>query len=86
MGAATKKSVPAWGCYVSDPDLGWVVDTGVGGTYSFDVTMCQEWPSRQAIRGELEACDLVYSDKYAKEIDDGTFVPVIRSFIAVRVR
>lgn len=77
---------PSWACYVTQPDMGWVVDTGVGGTYSFDVKMCKEWSSKQALRDELEACDLIYSDKYAEAIDKGDFVETIRGYHAVRVR
>ena len=76
----------AWACYIAEPAVGWVVDTGVGGTYSFDVKMCKEWPTRDAIRGELEACDLVYSDKYAAATDKGDFVPMITGYHCVRVR
>lgn len=76
----------AWACYVIEPDLGWVVDTGVGGTYSFNVTQCQEWPSRKAIRDELEASDLVYNDKRFLAVERGTFKPLIQGYVAVRVR
>jgi hypothetical protein len=72
---------PAWACYAEYPDFGWVVDTGVGGTYSFDVTQCKEWASPEDARAELEACDLVYS-----ESRDLGWMPPIQRYRIVRVR
>jgi hypothetical protein len=43
--------------------LGWLIDSGVGGTFSFDVTQCCEWPTVERAIDELRACNLL--DKLA---------------------
>ncbi len=77
---------PEWACYVRQPDAGWIIDTCAGGAYTFDVTQAKTWPSKDAMREELEASDLIYSDKYAVDIETGKFVPVIDRYSAVRVK
>lgn len=76
----------AWACYVTEPDAGWVLDTCAGGAYTFNVDDAKTWPSKAAMREELEASDLIYSDKYAEDIDTGKFVPVITGYHATRVK
>jgi hypothetical protein len=40
-------------------DHGWLVDSGVGGTFSFDVAQCCEWPDVQHAISEMLACNLL---------------------------
>jgi hypothetical protein len=82
----TDEKKPMWACYVREPDIGWVVDTCAEGRYDFDVSQAKWWLSREDMRAELEASDLIYSDKYVVEVDRGTWEPVIKQFTSVRVR
>lgn len=46
-----------WGVY--HVENGWLVDTGVGGTYSFDVDQAQWFESEGFARATLEATDIM---------------------------
>lgn len=50
-----------WGVY--HVEHGWLVDTGVGGTYSFDVDQAQWFGSEEFAKATLKATDIIPSIK-----------------------
>lgn len=56
--------------------VGWVVDTGVGGTFSWNSDKAKWWDSEDAADTELIACELLKL----------TGPSPIRSYLVVRVR
>jgi hypothetical protein len=48
---------PMWGVY--HEEYGWLTDTGVGGSYSFDVDQVSWFESTDDAAASLRACDLL---------------------------
>jgi hypothetical protein len=63
-----------WAAY--HVENGWLVDTGVGGTYSFDVDQAQWFDSMMHANDQLVATDILPADLKAEARADFLFVRV----------
>lgn len=59
-------------------NVGWVADTGVGGTFSWNADDAKWWDSEDAAISELVACDLLDPSVHHRS--------AIQTYVVVRVR
>lgn len=72
---------PMWSVY--HDEHGWLIDTGVGGSYSFDVSDAQWFESTTDAIDTLKACDLLEA---SQDADRATVWARVGLFLIVLVK